>query len=112
MVCVILRTDHEGFLTSVDVSGHAGSSEAGRDIVCASITTLVRSAARLFERDGRFLIDGAADAPGHLYFAVRRRDDFGLEYLRGVGDFVVLGVADVVSEFPKRCTMKIIQGGN
>ena len=51
MVRVEIETNQAGLIRRVEVSGHAGYSEKGFDIVCASVTTLVRSAARILEQD-------------------------------------------------------------
>ena len=103
---MVIETDRAGLVRRVDVSGHAGISQKGYDIVCASVTTLVRSAARILEQDERITIRGAAIEPGRMGFEVLESRD-AMQYLQGIGDFVILGIADIVSEFPSRCTLQM-----
>ena len=106
MVRVVIETGNDGLIRRVDVSGHAGASEKGYDIVCAAVTTLVRSAARVLEQDDRVLLRGGAIEPGRMGFDVielRKAE----QYLQGIGDFVILGIADIASEYPSRCTLEL-----
>lgn len=107
MIRVSIRVDGSGLLRRVDVSGHAAFEVAGKDIVCASVTALVRSAVRVLEIDSRFAIQGNTEAPGQLFFSVGSVDPAGDEYLRGVSSFLILGLGDIASEFPDRCMIEV-----
>ena len=107
MVRAVIRTDDDGLLRSVNVTGHAQFAEHGKDIVCASITAITRSAARILELDKRIEIDGGAFSPGELFFEVKSFLSGSEEYIRGVTDFLVLGLGDVAREYPERCFIEL-----
>ncbi len=112
MIRVIIRLRANGELWSVDVAGHAGQAASGNDIVCAAVTALVRSSARLLEHDRRYVVEGGASEPGRLRFTVKRSASGAETYLRGVGDLLVLGLSDIAREYPDRCSVNIRQGAN
>ena len=56
MIDVRIFTDKDGNTRGIDVSGHAGYDEAGRDIVCAAVSALTVNMANAVEHftDDRF----------------------------------------------------------
>ncbi len=50
MIKVIIRRDEDRCITSFNMTGHAGYSEAGSDIVCAGASTLFYTAANALEK--------------------------------------------------------------
>lgn len=42
MITVKISTNNEGAITKIDASGHAGYDVAGKDIVCAAVSTAVQ----------------------------------------------------------------------
>ena len=107
MICVVIRTDRNGLLRSVYVTGHARHAKRGRDIVCAAVSAISRSAARILELDGRIEVVGDAQEPGRLSFEVPTYESGAEEYIRGVTDFLVLGLADISREYPQRCCVEV-----
>lgn len=110
MIRAEIRVGNDGLLLSVDVTGHADFGVKGNDIVCASVTTMVRSAARLLEITDGFVCEGDTPQPGVLSFSVVKSEPGSEEYLRAVGDILILGLSDIASEYPKRCSVRVIQG--
>ena len=110
MIRAAVTVGSDGLLQRVEITGHAGYGVSGNDIVCAAVTALVRSAARLLERDGRFEIAGEAPEPGALSFVVMARATDAEPYLRGIGDMLILGLSDITREYPDRCSLHVGQG--
>lgn len=49
MIRVIIRRSEDRCITSINMTGHAGYSESGSDIVCAGASTLFYTAANALE---------------------------------------------------------------
>lgn len=111
MIRAAVTVGPDGLLQRIEITGHAGHGVSGDDIVCAAVTTLVRSAARLLEGDGRFALSGEAPEPGALSFSVTvGKAADSLPYLRGIGDMLILGLSDITREYPDRCSLHVGQG--
>ena len=68
---------------------------------------LARSAAKTLERFQQVSVTGSAEEPGSLQFEVTDLKDGSLEYVRGIGDFFVLGIRDIVKEYPNACSLLV-----
>ncbi len=112
MIRVSLGFDSDGLLRKLQVEGHANLGGKGNDIVCSAVTSLVRTAARLIERLPGTDVSGGADSPGEFRFSVERVSERREEYLRAIGDFIVLGLKDIESEYPGRCGIEITTIGS
>ena len=106
MVRVLLVVSPDGLLRSFDAEGHAGAAAAGSNIACAAITMLLRTAGRLCTAHG-IAQDGGCGEPGAMRLAVSTVTPAHREWLRGVTDFVVRGVSDLQSEFPREIALRM-----
>jgi uncharacterized protein YsxB (DUF464 family) len=106
MILIDVTLDEAGLLMSCEVSGHAGAGPRGGDIVCAAVSVLTRTAARVLSgREGIML---RADAPERGFFLLET--DYsgdGREFLSAAGTFLVEGLRSVAEEFPDYCTVTI-----
>lgn len=108
MVQAFLAFDSSGCLRRVRLTGHAGFSIKGSDVVCAAASVLVRTFVRTLEaHDGR--VHGAVPSdPGdfRLDLPAGSRAD---AWLTGVTDSLVVGLADLAEEYPGFCALTIEQ---
>ncbi len=109
MVRVTVVIDGYGKLTELTVSGHALGLQKGGNIVCAAVTVLVRTAARMLEAVPGIQVSGGAAERGEFTLSVDSVDDNKVALVKTVGDFLVQGIGDLQSEFPEDCTLKVRQ---
>ena len=107
MVQVTLRVDRTGLLQECRSSGHSQTAPAGADIVCASVSFLLRSAARALEGNSGIAVSGEAPGPGELVFRIDHCSGDCLGWLAGVGDLLMTGLSDLVREYPEAVGLKI-----
>lgn len=69
MIKVNVLSDSDGNYRSIELKGHAGYDEYGKDILCASISSLTLNMANSVEQftDDRFLAEAEEDT-GHFKF--------------------------------------------
>ena len=109
MIYVEISTESNGYLRSIEATGHAFAGSFGSDIVCSAVTAILRTAARLLENNERYRISGGATVPGLLKVIVDGRTGGEDDYLRGVGDFVIYGISAIANEYPDRCSVTILE---
>jgi uncharacterized protein YsxB (DUF464 family) len=103
-----VRLDKLECLQAFRASGHARAAGAGEDIVCAAVTVLLRTCARLLsDREKRSVVVKAPE-PGELSLVLEPPPE-RIEWLRGVTDFLLAGIAGLQSEYPDRLTVHIIK---
>ncbi len=95
----ILLVRGDGSL-SLKADGHALFDRKGKDIVCAAVTVLARTAALTFE--GRPGVDFNGDAPvrGEVAFTVRASGPAKAE-VNFAADFLSRGFESLAREFPQ-----------
>ncbi len=103
MIDVTLWLDKSGCLSGIDASGHSGSAEAGKDIICAAASTLLRTVAGTLEMEPSISIEGSAEEKGELHLRISLLEECKKDWLRGVSAFTVVGLKDLASEYPDYC---------
>ena len=106
MIVITVVFDRDGRIGSVSVSGHALGLEKGGNIVCAAVTVLVRTAARLLETVPGVQVSGGAGDRGEFELHIDDVDSRRTEYIKAVGDYLVKGIKDLRDEFPGDCTLE------
>lgn len=90
MIAVSVRKD------GIEISGHAGYAEAGKDIVCAGVTaltqTLIRSLEGLTSDEIKYEI-----SPGRAAIHYRNLSEEG----KLLVDSFFIGVCQITNEFPE-----------
>jgi uncharacterized protein YsxB (DUF464 family) len=89
-----------GILRSAEASGHAGNLKAGSNPACAAITVLLRTAYETFAAYPGVKVSGEAPDPGFLAFNVITFPPDTVEWIKGVGDFLLVGLSGVQREYP------------
>lgn len=100
MIEVRARLGEDGVLRRVDSSGHAGTDAAGRDLVCAAASVLLRTAYEALAQVPGVRVEGSAPEPGKLWFSLRDYPPGGADRLRGIGDFLLTGLSGLEREHP------------
>jgi len=106
-VKVTLELDPDGCLAGFAADGHTGGA-AGSNIPCAAATVLLRTAARTVAGAG-LAAGGGADAPGSMRLRVGRADGAQRDWLRGVTDTLLRGLADTAAEAAGRIEVRIVR---
>jgi len=102
-----------GILKSCGIKGHAGSGPMGRDIVCAAVTVLARTALKtLSERTGT--IRGEFPERGEFKLEIPEILEEDRDFFFGVSTFLVEGLLSVSKEYPEFCKVNIeeLQNGS
>ncbi len=92
----------DGILGSLKVEGHDRANGRKGSVLCASVTALVRSAARTLEKNGAVKLEGAAETAGSLFFRITGYDGRETGWLKGVTDLLVTGLEDIAREYPRK----------
>ncbi len=106
MIVVTVVSDGNEMIRSVSVSGHALGLEKGGNIVCAAVTVLVRTAARLLESVPGVEVSGGGGNRGEFELHIDEVDIRRNGYGKAVGDYLLMGIRDLRDEFPGDCTLK------
>lgn len=99
----VLLEKQGGRLVRMEARGHAGWDRPGTDIVCASATSLMRSAARAAA--ARFPGGVAWEAPEPGVLLVSFPAGAG-EWLDGLAAVLETGLADLQREFPRSLSVE------
>jgi uncharacterized protein YsxB (DUF464 family) len=105
LVTVTLALDAGGCLAGFTADGHV-AGPAGANVACAAVTVLLRTAARTVAGAG-FAAGGGADAPGTLRLDVGPVEAGRRNWLRGVTDTLLRGLADVAAEAAGEVVVRI-----
>ncbi len=107
MVKVTLEIDPDGCLAGFEADGHAGGA-AGTNLPCAAVSVLLRTAARTAAAAG-LAAGGGADAPGAMRLRVSRVAEGQRDWLRGVTDTLLRGLADAADEAADEIAVRIVR---
>ncbi|MDR2468849.1 MAG: ribosomal-processing cysteine protease Prp [Spirochaetaceae bacterium] len=99
--------DAAGVLIFCGAEGHAGAAPAGSDIVCASVSTLMRTMARVIT--GRLGIEVSFSVPerGRLQINACYNEQ-GKDFLFAAGIFLFEGLKSLAEEYPEYCTLNAV----
>jgi uncharacterized protein YsxB (DUF464 family) len=107
-----LRLQADGCLRSFSATGHAGAGPRGRDVACASVTVLLRTAARLLSSQPDLRVSGQAPAAGDMRLEMELPPEARREWVRGVTATLVAGLTDLDREFPGLLKLEVGEESN
>jgi len=107
MIKISLVCKKDGQLRSCTASGHAGYAAKGSDIVCAGVTSLLRTVLSLLESDAGVSLTSDSSEPGSLAFQVQNCDRASEALLIHCGDFLRCGVKLVADEYPDYVSLRV-----
>ncbi len=93
-------------IKSLVVTGHAEFSSNNK-IVCAAVSTLVRTLCELVTRYNGVVADCDAPEPGNVMLKIHNVDDMFLDGMSAVTDFFLVGLIAVAKDFPEAIKLKI-----
>ena len=107
MIEVLLVCGKDGAFKSCTASGHAEFAVKGKDIVCAAVTELLRTAVQVLEKTDSAMVKTETPSRGKLAFSV---EDYGgpeqTERLKCTADFIKLGIENLAQEYPTNVQLR------
>ena len=107
MIEIILVRTKDGQLRSCTASGHAGYATKGFDIVCAGISSLLRTVQCLLESDAGISLVSDSPEPGSLAFQVQSCDGASKALSVHCCDFLRCGIKLVADEYPDYVSLRV-----
>jgi uncharacterized protein YsxB (DUF464 family) len=113
VISIEVSLDRGGMLRSCRVTGHANAGRKGEDIVCAAVSTLVRTACRCLSGREGIVISGGVPLEGRGQFFIETGyTEPGRDFLDAVGCFLIEGFRGVAGDYPECCRLNIeTEGG-
>ena len=108
MIDVTLWLDKSGSLYGIDASGHSGSADKGKDLICGAASALLRTVSRVLEIEPSVELVGSVEEQGELHLRLKLLEESKREWLGGVSSFTVLGLKDLEAEFPTFCRIQLV----
>jgi len=90
----------DGVIKYAEAEGHAGTARAGENPACAAVTVLLRTAYETSVSFSGVVAHGQAAAPGSISFEIGHYPPDAAQRLRGVSDFLSIGLSGVEREYP------------
>lgn len=104
----VQATVQSGVFEEITAHGHAADRNTEANIPCAAVSALLRTAARLLELEEGVSIDGTAEKPGEFKLLLTSINDDKLEWLRGVTDYLIIGLKTIEQDFPDEITLDLL----
>lgn len=92
------------------MTGHSETARRGEDLVCAAVSVLFRTAARLLQLHSDIQVQGGASESGQMELEVKQLPAQKREWLAGLTDFLIRGAEDLQEENPGAITLRMIEG--
>ncbi|MFP4372790.1 MAG: ribosomal-processing cysteine protease Prp [Spirochaetaceae bacterium] len=102
-----MQHDRLGCLRRFEMTGHATGAPFGENPVCAAATALARTAARVLDEVPAVEIRGVAEREGRLRMEVASYTREASNYLKGVSDYLLVGVRDLEREYPEQVAVVV-----
>jgi len=96
LVVIALTLDKCGCLKSFEAKGHS------EKIVCAAMTILLRTTAKLVYDNSFIEATGSKGEPGEMWLKVHSYNQNALDWLMGITEFCVKGLYDLNREYPEQ----------
>lgn len=107
MIRVGLQHDRLGCLRRFEMVGHATGARFGENPVCAAATALARTAARVLDEVPAVEVRGVAEHEGRLQVHVASYERDASNYLKGVSDYLLVGLRDLEREYPDQVSVVV-----
>jgi uncharacterized protein YsxB (DUF464 family) len=99
VISAVVTLDSSSLLRALSVTGHADAGPQGRDIVCAAVSVLARTAVSVLSAKPSIVATVSTPARGELYLEINCKRE-GESYLSAVQDFLLEGLRSVAAEYP------------
>lgn len=106
MIQVRIIRLQNGILRSCQASGHAGYASEGEDIVCAAVSSILRTVLSLLDSNKNVKLEVNTPERGKLAFSVREYSKTDSVLLTHCGDFLVAGLSLLQKEYPNNVELR------
>lgn len=100
MIKVNLNLDKNNLLQEIKASGHAGLSKKGTDILCAAVSIILRTTAKLIYANPGINCAGGKGSPGELELKINSYKPGEKEWMKGITDFCVIALFELRHAYP------------
>ena len=107
MIQVLLVRSQNGSLQSCTAEGHAGFAKKGYDIVCASVTSLLRTVALVLENKPTVELDEKTFGRGSLAISVKKHSGDDESLLQYSFDFLNVGLSQLQKDYPDCVELRV-----
>ncbi|WP_428770990.1 ribosomal-processing cysteine protease Prp [Treponema sp. HNW] len=107
MIRAVLTRFENGDLYSCALSGHSGFAPAGKDIVCAAASILVRTALEVLNAQSGIELKTDIPGRGELSFTVKKRNEAASGILSYTADFLQKGLLSLQTDYPPYISVRI-----
>jgi len=98
--------ENDGTLRACKAEGHADMGKTGKDIVCAAVSVLMRTAYSVLSGKEGITVHGGAPKKGTMWLEADYNAE-SKEFLFAAGVFLIEGLRSVAQEYPKNCKLTI-----
>ena len=113
MIRILLVRSKDGLLQSCSAEGHAGFAKKGKDIVCASVSNLLRTVVMLLEKEEAVELEEKSSGRGSLAFSVKNyssdENSSNESLLKYSFEILNLGIGQIQKEFPDCVSLQVVE---
>jgi len=104
---VTITRDSSGRLKSCSAEGHAGFDRRGSDIVCAAVSSAIRTVQSLLDEDLGVNIETILPDRGVLAFRIKAFEETESCFLEHCADFLIRSIQLTEQEFPNNVKLRV-----
>ncbi|MDR0557070.1 MAG: ribosomal-processing cysteine protease Prp [Treponema sp.] len=106
MIAIEIVLDND-LLKQCRIKGHAYAGGKGKDIVCAAVSALARTAASALAGEDGIAARCEARKPGEFFLEIAGCAEAKKGFLSGVGTFLTIGFDSIAKEYPRQCWLSV-----
>ena len=108
MITAVLCRNSDGTFASCEVTGHAGFAPRGADIVCAAVSTVVRTTVAVLQSaDSAQLVTCDSSGHGQLAFRATEMSSAFAERMVFAADYLQKGLEIIAAEYPEYLKLRV-----
>jgi len=108
VITAVLCRRSDGALASCEVAGHSGLAPRGADIVCAAVSTVVRTTVAVLQAsDSAQLVTCDSSGHGQLAFRATEMSSAFAERMVFAADYLQKGLEIIAAEYPEYLKLRV-----
>ena len=107
MIRIKIELDTNDCIRKCRAEGHSLLAKPGVDILCAAVTILLRTAYRFLYSLQLVENPGKTPEKGNLFFTISAYPETEQCKIKGITDFLILGLSDLACEYPERLKLQL-----
>jgi len=108
VITAVLCRNSDGALASCEVTGHSGLAPRGADIVCAAVSTVVRTTIAVLQAaDSAQLVTCVSSGHGQLAFRATEMSSAFAERMVFAADYLQKGLEIIAAEYPEYLKLRV-----